>query len=267
MAEKKSNISLLPFVAALLTGLLLFSSTAAGVAVSMDPPVVALRPGESSKINLTLDNAPNGLSGYAIGIKVEQPGIAEVTAVTYPSWAGLSDSKGIPGPDVRIMAVDLEGKVQTNATQVILATLTLKGKGSGTTPVLLYGPDFDDGEGNNITLLLASGSVTVSASVSAPSAGSATGSGGGGGSTGPVVAISPGMNQSGAETTVQVTTAGENQTPVVETPSIGGTAIIPTTPGDKAIPGTPAGQGIPFLPLPLILAVLGFAAYVAVKKR
>ncbi|NTW92842.1 MAG: hypothetical protein HGA40_05310 [Methanoregulaceae archaeon] len=60
---------------------------------------------------------------------------------------------------------------------------------------------------------------------------------------------------------------GENQTPVVETPSIGRPAIIPPTPDDKAIPGTPAGQGIPFLPLPLILAVLGFAAYVAVKKR
>jgi len=172
MAEKKSNISLLPFVAALLTGLLLFSGTAAGMVVSMDPPVVALRPGESSKINLTLDSAPTGLSGYAIGIKVEQPGIAEVTAVSYPSWAGLSDSKGIPGFDVQIMAVDLEGKVQTNATQVILATLTLQGRGSGTTPILLTDPNFHDGEGNNMTLSLASGSVTVSASGSAPSGGS-----------------------------------------------------------------------------------------------
>jgi hypothetical protein len=53
----------------------------------------------------------------------------------------------------------------------------------------------------------------------------------------------------------------------LETPSIGGTAITPPTRGDQAITGTPAGQGIPFLPLPLILAVLGFVAYVAVKKK
>lgn len=267
MAEKKSNNYLLPFVAALLTGLLLFSGTAAGVVVSMDPSVIALSPGERRTINLTLDSTPMGLSGYAIGIKIEQPGIAEVTAVTYPSWAGLSDSEGIPGSDVQIMAVDLEGKVKKNATQVILATLTIHGKGLGTTPVLLYGPDFDDGEGYTITPTLASGSVTVSSSGSALSGGSAAGSGGGGSSTMPGAVTSPSQNQSGAETTVQVTTTGENQTPVVETPAIGGTAIIPPTPDDQAIPGTPAGQGIPFLSLPLILAVLGFAAYVAVKKR
>ncbi len=267
MAEKKSNISLLPFVAALLTGLLLFSGTAAGVVVSMDPSVIALSPGESTKINLTLDSVPTGLSGYKIGIRIEQPEIAEVTAVTYPSWAGISDSKGIPGSDVRIMAVDLEKKVKKNATPVILATLTLHAKGLGTTPVLLYGPDFDDGEGYTITPTLASSSVTVSAGGSAPSAGSAAGSGGGGGSTGPGVAISPGMNQSVAETPVQTTTTGESQTPAMETPAIGGTAIITPTRKDQAIPGTPAGQGIPFLPLPLVIAVLGFVAYVAVKKR
>jgi hypothetical protein len=233
----------------------------------MDPPVIALRPGEITKVNLSLDSTPTGLSGYAIRIKIEQPGIADVTAVTYPPWAGIPDSIGIPGSDVRIIAVDLEGKVETNATQVILATLTLQGRGSGTTPILLTDPNFDDDEGNNITLSLASGSVTVSASGSAPSGSSAAGSGGGGGSTGPGVAISPGMNQSGAGTPVQTSVTGESQTPVMETPSIGGTAIIPPTRGDQAIPGTPAGQTIPFLSLPLILVAMGIMAFLAAKKR
>jgi hypothetical protein len=165
------------------------------------------------------------------------------------------------------MAVDLEGKVKKNATQIILATLTLEGKGLGTTPVLLYGPDIVDGEGYTITPTLASGSVTVSASGSGLSGGSTAGSGGGGGSTGPGVAISPGMNQSGAGTPVQTSATGESQTPVMETPSIGGTAIILPTRGDQAIPGTPAGQTIPFLSLPLILVAMGIMAFLAAKKR
>ncbi len=267
MAEKKSNTSLLPFGAALLTGLLLFSGTVAGVAVSMDPPVIALRPGEITKVNLSLDSAPTGLSGYVIRIKIEQPAIADVTAVTYPPWAGIPDSIGIPGSDVQIMAVDLEGKVETNATQVILATLTLQGRGSGTTPILLTDLNFDDDEGNDITLSLASGSVTVSASGSAPSGSSAAGSGGGGSSTMPGAITSPSQNQSGSETPVQTSATGESQTPMMETPAPGGTtAVLPTT-GDQEIPETPSSPGIPFLPLPLILLAVGIMAFLAAKKR
>lgn len=264
MAEKKRVISLLPFVAALLAGLLLFTGTAAGVVVSMDPPVITLSPGGSGTVNLILDSAPAGLSGYAIGIRIVEPEIVDITTVTFPPWAGLSDSRGVPGSDVQILAVDLKGEVEKNAGQVILATLTLQGRGLGTSPVLLSQPVFHDDEGSSITPSLADISVTVTTGETAPSGGSAGGSGGGGAGYVPVVFISPDTNQSGAEVMVQVTAGGENQTPGEETPSMEQTATIPATTGEQAVPGTPV---IPFLSLPLLLMALGTLAFLAAKKR
>ncbi len=267
MAEKKSKKTLLLFIASLLAGLLLFSGTAAGAGVSIDPPVIALSPGDSTTFNLTLDSAPYGLSGYKIGINLEQPGIAEVSAVTFPSWAGIPESKGIPGSDVQILAVDLGGKVEKNATQVILATLTLQGKRSGTSPVLLSRPVFHDDDGNNISPSLTGSSVTVSDGTPVLSGSSGAGSGGVGSSAIPGTVTSPVLNQSGAEVTVQVTITGGNQTPAMETPSIGGTATIPPTTDDQAVPGTPTSRGIPFLSLPFVLMAIGIMAFLAAKKR
>jgi hypothetical protein len=267
MAGRKSNNSLLLFVPALLAGLLLFSGTAAGVVVGMDPSVIALRPGERALVNLTLDSAPTGLSGYGIGIKVEQPGIAEITAVTFPSWAGLSDSNGIPGTDIQIMAVDLKGEVEKNAERIILATFTLQGRESGTTALLLFAPVFDDDDGNNITPSLTGISVTVSTGTPGSSGGSAGGSGGGGSTTIPGEVTSPTVNQSGADTPVQTSATVESQTPLTETPGAGGTpAVLPAT-GEQTIAETPAGRGIPFLSLPLILMAMGIMAFMAAKKR
>ncbi|NYT17218.1 MAG: hypothetical protein GKC06_04320, partial [Methanomicrobiales archaeon] len=95
------NIGLLIFSLFIVTGL------AAGASVGFDQPGITVMPGEVTTVNLTLDAAPDGFSGYRILISVEDPSIGEVSAVTLPGWAGLPEITGVPGPEVGIAAIDL----------------------------------------------------------------------------------------------------------------------------------------------------------------
>jgi hypothetical protein len=268
MAAITDRISILRLIPALLAGLFLFTGAAAGMVVTIDPSMIVLRPGVSTTVNLTLDSAPSGISGYAIEISMEHPGIAEITAVAFPSWTGLSDIKGVPGSDVQIEAVDLQGGVEKNASSVILATLTIVGENPGTTPLLLSDPVFDEDDGNRITPSMTNSSIMVSASGTAASGGSAAGGGGGGSITISAAAVtSPTLSQSGGESSVQTNITGETQTTAMETPSSIVTAAIKPTTGDQTAPVTLKGQGIPFLSLPTLLAILGIMAFLAAKKR
>lgn len=268
MAAITSRISILRLIPALLAGLFLFSGAAAGVVVGIDPSMIVLHPGESTTVNLTLDSAPAGISGYAIGISMEHPGMAEVTAVTFPSWTGLSDSKGVPGSDVQIKAVDLQRGVEKKAGSVILATLTLEGRNPGTTSLMLSNPLFDDDDGNQITPSMTNSSILISASGTAASGSSAASGGGDGSITISAAAVtSPTLNQSGGETSVQTNITRETQTTAMETPSSIVTSAIQPTTGEQTAPMTLKGQGIPFLSLPALLAILGIMAFLAAKKR
>jgi hypothetical protein len=268
MAAITSRISILRLIPTLLAGLFLFTGAAAGMVVGIDPSMIVLRPGESTTVNLTLDSAPAGISGYAIGISMEHPGIAEVTAVTFPSWTGLSDSKGVPGSDIQIKAVDLQRGMEKNAGSTILATITLKGMNPGSTPLVLSDLVFDDDDGNQITPSMTNSSIMVSASGAAASGGSAAGGGGGGSITISAAAVtSPTLNQSGGETSVQTNITRETQTTAMETPSSIVTSAIQPTTGEQTAPMTLKGQGIPFLSLPALLAILGIMAFLAAKKR
>lgn len=265
MAAHQSRIIILRLIPALLAGLFLFTGAAAGVVVGTDPSLIVLRPGESTLINLTLDSAPAGLSGYEIGISMENPGIGEFTAVSFPSWADLSDSKGVPGSDIQIKAVDLNDEVKKTTSGIILATFTVEGLSTGTTKIMLDNPVFDEDGDNLITVSLSTASLTVSSGGATASGGSATGGGGSGSLPGAVT--SPTLNQSKAETPDQTNGTGENQTPEMETPTPGEIAAAQPTTGDQTVPVTPKGEGIPFVTLPAFLAVMGIMAFLAAKKR
>jgi hypothetical protein len=90
----------------LLTSALVFSALTAHVVES----------GEFLNVTLILDKAPEGLAGYTINITG-----GDVVYVHFPSWARLKEwSGGV------LKAVDLGDEVRPGATNVELATVTLR---------------------------------------------------------------------------------------------------------------------------------------------
>ncbi len=69
-----------------------------------------------------------GFSGYNITISIQDPNIAEITEVSFPSWATFNSNDSFPSSSGWIQAVDANKKVNAGATNVLLGTITLKGK-------------------------------------------------------------------------------------------------------------------------------------------
>ncbi|MCD4844611.1 MAG: right-handed parallel beta-helix repeat-containing protein [Methanosarcinales archaeon] len=104
----------------------------------------------SQKINLTLDSAPNGLSGYNITISLPNPSVAEIISVEFPDWVALNSTSSLPGDSVWLTATDLNSQIENGAVDVPLATLTVRGDQTGNSNILITVASMDDDNGDMI---------------------------------------------------------------------------------------------------------------------
>lgn len=63
----------------------LLSPTAA-TSIEMVPSTITVQKNATAEIRLVVDDAPSGLAGYDLVVRLSNPGIAEISEVTYPSW-------------------------------------------------------------------------------------------------------------------------------------------------------------------------------------
>lgn len=82
--------------------------------------------GSTIPVNVTMSEAPNGLSGYNITVSLENPKGAEIISVGFPEWAGLHSNSSLPSDSVWIKATDLNEKVQNGSLNIILGTLSVR---------------------------------------------------------------------------------------------------------------------------------------------
>ncbi len=88
-------------------------------------------------LNLVIDEAREGLSGYNINISIENPQVATITEVTFPSWAILKSNTTLPSDSCILKAVDLEDHVDPGSKNVSLATITIIGNKKGSTDIVI----------------------------------------------------------------------------------------------------------------------------------
>ncbi len=99
--------------------------------------------GDQITVPVVMDVANNGLIYYQMRVTVADPTIAQVTAVSFPSWAGLHViATTLPASEVVVTAGDLHQNPNDflnppGATNVPIATVTLKGLKAGSTPINL----------------------------------------------------------------------------------------------------------------------------------
>lgn len=98
-------------------------------------PCIIGAPGQTGESAIILDQVSQGLSEFEIQVLLLDPAIGEITAVKFPSWAGLNSKSGVPSDSVTLKAVDTGKRINPGDKEVLLATLTLRGDSPGTSVV------------------------------------------------------------------------------------------------------------------------------------
>nr|WP_321352128.1 PEGA domain-containing protein [uncultured Methanoregula sp.] len=126
--------------------------------------------GENVTVFLILDNAPEGLSGYNVNLTLDDPLLAEITAITFPSWAtDLNATQTDPaGRNVFVRASDVNNNVRVGASQIALAAVTVRGNASGTVLINLSGANFDNENGSDIPVTLKNSVISVNTTLQGP---------------------------------------------------------------------------------------------------
>jgi PKD repeat protein len=135
--------------------------------VSVVPATVGLPIDTTQEVQLVASSLPQGLAGYELVVSLENPGSAQIVGVSYPAWAIVSNTTSLPASSVKISAVDLNKSVQAGALNVLLATITLRGIDSGSTPIVLSGVTMDADGGGVITPVLLEGQADVYSEITA----------------------------------------------------------------------------------------------------
>jgi len=268
-----------PAGAVLVIALLLLPGLATAATIELNPVTQSLQQGSTTTLTLTLDSAPDGLAGYRMNLALSNPSSARVVGVSYPSWASINNTTGVPGSTVRISGVDLGRAVEKGSQSVPLATITLQGMGAGTCRIVVSDARFD-ADGGNVTLadpaeatLTVMGTTPTTSTSQGGSGGSSGGSSSGGGASG-------GGSSSGFTGSIV-----EQKTPAITmTPSTAATmavvsyaapegtvSIVPTT-AEAANPGVAenAGSGLPLSAYLIgagILVMVAIVAFLILKRK
>jgi PKD repeat protein len=116
--------------------------------------------GQTTEIVISVDSLPAGLAGYNLTVDIDDPTVAEIVGIEY-SWANLTENSSLPGTSIYLKALDGNSQIEAGATDVVLATLTVKGKELGNTSFTLGIDRLDDDTGDEIDAILEIGTLEV----------------------------------------------------------------------------------------------------------
>lgn len=151
------------------------ASASQGTTITINPPGVTLLPGSTVTYEMTINTLPAGLSGYQLDFQLTNPGVGQITQVTFPSWAKLSNTSSLPAGRVTISAVDLGKAIDDGAAGTTLARVTVEAKAAGTSNVKIQNLKIDDDHGGYINpdtttaqLIVKPGGVSVTTQTASP---------------------------------------------------------------------------------------------------
>ncbi|AAM07631.1 PKD domain-containing protein [Methanosarcina acetivorans] len=138
-------------------------SEASGSTVTLyfDPESASVAENESTEINLVASNFPAGLSGYNLTVALDDPDVAEIVDIEYPTWALITENSSLPATSIYMKTVDLEDAIQEGAADVVLATLTVSGKEKGSANLSIGVKRLEEDSGDSIEPALLAGTIEV----------------------------------------------------------------------------------------------------------
>jgi len=81
--------------------------TVSAATISLSKTSSSMYTGATDEFILTIDELPQGFTGYKLTGTISNPAVAEISAVAFPGWASLSNTTAIPSSSVRISGVDM----------------------------------------------------------------------------------------------------------------------------------------------------------------
>ena len=128
---------------------------------SFIPQTVQMDMGSSQEVQIVMDEVPAGLAGFNVTISVSDPDIAEITAVSFPSWNSIPENSTVPSSSVLIKGVDLGEKVNPNDVNVSLGNITVTGKQAGTAGLNIQPELITADGGSTINSVINPGEINV----------------------------------------------------------------------------------------------------------
>jgi len=133
--------------------------TVAPVTISFYPQELTVRDNET--IEVILDKAPNGLSGYNITVSLENASIAELLSVEFPAWAAPRDNSSLPADSFWMRATDATHQVEDGETNISLGTITIRGDNGGIGNITIQVTFIDNDEGYAMPVLTVPAQIEV----------------------------------------------------------------------------------------------------------
>ncbi|WP_052279228.1 PKD domain-containing protein [Methanosarcina acetivorans] len=131
------------------------------VTLYFDPESSSVAENESTEISLVASNFPAGLSGYNLTVAIDDPAVAEIVGIEYPTWALITENSTLPGTSIYMKTVDLEDSIKEEEGEVVLATLTVSGKEKGSANISIGVKRLEDDSGDSIEPALLTGTIEV----------------------------------------------------------------------------------------------------------
>jgi PKD repeat protein len=129
--------------------------------ISVVPASQSFPVGTNKEYQIVMNSIPTGLAGYDLVVTCSNASVAEILSISYPSWAGLSNNTVITPSSIKLSAVDVNKLIQLNATNVVLANVTVKGNAAGTTSIVITKVHMDTDGGGIITPAIVNGRAIV----------------------------------------------------------------------------------------------------------
>ena len=136
--------------------------------ISFNPSKSIVTLGSSIKINLIIDEVPDGLSGYNLTVSLSNTSIADIVSISYPSWAILHENSKLPSDSVWMKSVDLSDQITSGDTNVTLGTLIIRADKEGTSGVTISVAKMDDDNGYSISTNTVSAILNVTSVIPFP---------------------------------------------------------------------------------------------------
>lgn len=153
-------------------------------ASTVSAPSITTGVGYAVDAAITLDSAPNGISGFEMTITLNDPAVAKIDGVVIPPEFGLTHVELISTSQVKVMGADLSQALQGNLSGVALASLNLTTTKQGSSAIMISLTRLDDDSGYPIGAQTADGSLMVKKKFKGGGDDGGTGGGGGKGGKG-----------------------------------------------------------------------------------
>ena len=113
--------------------------------VTVFPQTLTVPINSTSMIDVVLDQVPStGFSYTNITVGISNSSVAEILSISFPSWTTLASNSTLPSSIVWFKVGDILDYVKAGDTNVVLATLTIKGSAEGSANITIMINAMDD---------------------------------------------------------------------------------------------------------------------------